>query len=455
MKLSTLSSLFIVLLILILSGCGVKPKPKDEAVVDPTLPKITLTQNGAQSTMSSIALEWMAITDKRVRGIYVYKKTLNSDDDDKKNFLYTINNRFSTHFLDQDVKPSSTYTYYFKTYSDQAESLKSKEFNINTRPLFKSVSWLFAKNNMPRSAKIIWRPHKNKSVNAYLIQRKTLENSSFKNIDKVYGRLNVEYIDTNLKDNHTYTYQIRALTFDKIASLASDFVTISTKALPFEVKNITATTNMAKKIKIKWEKTSSPDFSHYNVYRSKDANRGYSLIAKVVNNSYIDNIKKDAKKYFYRVSVVDMDTLESNHKVNSALGMTLVKPIKPALLEATLIDNKIILKWNKTDTRTKSYIVIKKYKKGLLDFREEIFENIKNTNFVDKDIVANTTYRYQVLSVDKNAISSDPSIEAEVKTKEIKVNKVKPLVEEVRVKKVEQIEKIEVEKIEEVKVENF
>lgn len=437
MKLSILSSLFIVSLILTLSGCGAKPKPKDEAVVDPTLPEIILTKNGIQSTMKSVALEWKAINDKRVRGIYVYKKTDDSNDNDKKNFLDTIDNRFSTHYLDDDVEPDTKYIYYFKTYSDEAESLKSREYNTKTREIFNSVSWIYAKSDMPRSAKIIWRPHNSKAVDTYIIQRKTLEDEEFKDIDKVYGRLNIEYIDTDLKDKHTYIYQVRAVTFDKIISKPSDEVTISTKALPIEVTNITATTNIAKKIKLKWDKTSSPDFLYYNIYRSQDADGGYKLLAQVNDNSYIDNIEKDGEKYFYRISVVDMDKLESNHDVNFALGMTLVRPNTPALLEASLVDNKIVLKWDNTDKRTKSYIVIKKYKKSLFDFQEDRFNSIKNTKFIDADILPNTTYSYQVLAVDENGISSEPSIEAKIETKE----EVEPKVQE------KQIEEIQIEDI--------
>ncbi|MCF6339318.1 MAG: hypothetical protein L3J10_00980 [Sulfurimonas sp.] len=456
MKLSILSSSLIVSLILILSGCGAKPKPKDGAVVDSTLPEIILTQNGTQSTMNSIALEWKPVVDKRVRGIYIYKKTDDSDKDTKNDFLETVDNRFSTHFLDDDVNPNSKYIYYFKTYTDAAESPKSKDYTVSTRKIFDSVSWLYAKGDMPRSAKIIWRPHKNKAVDAYIIQRKTLEDESFKDIAKVHGRLNVEYIDTKLKDKFIYMYQIRALTFDSIRSLPSDIVKISTKALPMEIKNITVTTNLAKKIKLNWDKTSSPDFLYYNIYRSQNVDSGYELIARVNNNTYIDSIEKDGEKYFYRISAIDKDTLQSNHEVNSVLGMTLVKPTPPTLLEAKLIDNKIVLKWENADIRTKKYIVIKKHKKSLFDFQEDQFNDIQSTNFVDADILPNSSYSYYVFSVDENGIFSEPSIEIKFETKELKssmfeLRKIKPLAEETKIEKI-QIEKT---KIEEIKIEEI
>ena len=60
--------------ILTFSGCvATTPKPKDTAVVDSTLPVITLTQNGVFTDMQAVGFEWNSLTDARVKGVYVYK----------------------------------------------------------------------------------------------------------------------------------------------------------------------------------------------------------------------------------------------------------------------------------------------------------------------------------------------------------------------------------------------
>ena len=106
MKLSILTTLLSVSLILILSGCGAKPKPKEEAAIDATLPKIKLTNHGVIQGMKSVALEWENIKDKRVKGVYLFKvaldvnKTAGMQVDE---YLDTVDNRFSTHYLDTDI----------------------------------------------------------------------------------------------------------------------------------------------------------------------------------------------------------------------------------------------------------------------------------------------------------------------------------------------------------------
>ena len=60
--------------ILILSGCvSSKPTPKEETIVDETLPIVKLTKMGTIVDMKTIALEWKSIEDPRVRGIYIYR----------------------------------------------------------------------------------------------------------------------------------------------------------------------------------------------------------------------------------------------------------------------------------------------------------------------------------------------------------------------------------------------
>ena len=419
MKLSTLTTLLSVSLILILSGCASKPKPaaQEEVVIDATLPKIKLTEHGIKTEMKSVALEWEPVKDKRVKGMFLYKVALDANQTNGMiidDYLDTIDNRFSTHYLDTDVSPNSRYSYFFKTYSSEAEGVQSEVFVVRTNPILDSVTWLHASKDMPRSAKIIWRPHTNKLVNGYQLQRRSLEENEFKIVSNIDGRLSAEYIDDNLKDKHTYIYRLCALTYNKIISNPSSEVTVTTKALPTEVDNIKATNNKPRMIVITWNKT---DFLKYNVYRSKTLDGGYSLIAEISKNTFTDKITEDGMEYFYRVSTVDMDGLESNYEVNSAKGSTLAKPSAPAIVEAKIADGSVIIKWSSTDDRTKTYIVSKRYKNGIFDTIEEEFDGIKNTSFHDTKIEPQTIYFYKVYSVDKNNIRSNESIEIELETK--------------------------------------
>lgn len=423
MKLWTLAT-FCAASLLILSGCAVKPTPKKEPVIDETLPLVKLTKNGTIVDFNAIALEWSAIDDQRVKGIYIYKVALDENSSNKDEYYDTVDNRFSTHYLDRKIKPNSKYNYYFKTYSDKAESRESEVTLISSLPPMDSVTWIHAIQDMPRRAKIIWRPHTNQGVKSYIIERRTLEEENWEKVATIDGRLSAEFIDEKLKDKYTYKYRIRAVTYDDVISKPSEEVKTVTKALPKEVTYIAATIDLPKKIEIKWQKTDTEDFLNYNLYRASNIDGKYELISSLTNNFYVDKIEEDGKQHFYRVSVVDKDSLESMYDKHSALGITLVKPRAPSLVEARLINEKIKMSWSSSDPRVKSYTVQKRYKKSLFDESIEDFENIKGTEFIDSEIESDKAYYYKVFGVDINGIKSEPSIEVELKIGKISNNNV-------------------------------
>lgn len=404
--------------LLILSGCGVKPTPKKDAVIDDTLPTVKLTKNGTIVDINAIALEWEPIGDPRVEGVYIYKVNLDEVRENENDYYDTVDNRFSTHYLDTNIKANSKYGYYFKTYSEKAESKKSNIVTLTSLPNLESVTWIHSIDSMPRSAKIIWRPHSNEKVKSYIIQRRTLEDSKWVDIATINGRLNAEYIDKNLKDNFTYKYRIRALTFDNLISNPSQEVNVVTKELPKEITQITASTDLPRRVEIRWEKSDAPDFLVYRVYRSSDINGKYKMIIDTKNNSYVDLIEEDGKEYFYRVSVFDKDKLESVYSNHSVLGKTMIKPETPSMVEAKLTDGKVLLSWNSSDPRVKSYSVQKRYKKSIIESSIEDFENVRGSKFIDSEIEAGKTYYYRVFAVDANNIKSEPSIEIELKIDE-------------------------------------
>jgi len=420
MKLSTLilsSTAFL----LILSGCGAKPTPKKEAKIDSSLPLVTLTKNGVFADMNAIAFEWNSLrSDLQVEGIYIYKQNLDNNAS-KSAYYETIDNRFVTHYLDSKITPNTRYRYYFKTFSKDAESKKSKAVVVSSLPVFESVSWIHSLQEMPRSVKIIWRPHSNQKVKSYSIERRTLENDEWGIIATVDGRLSAEYIDNELKDNHVYMYRLSCNTYDGLTSMPSAIVKAVTKALPKTITNIQASRDLPKKIKLTWDDSDAKDFGLYYVYRSDSIDGNYELIAKLYNNVHVDVIDEDQKEFFYRVSAVDKDGLESENAINTIEGTTLRRPTAPALVEARLIDNKIELIWSEGDARAKSYTVTKRFNEGWFKEKNEDFEGITSKRFTDYKIKPSTTYYYTVYAVDENSIKSDPSIEVEFKMPDSKI----------------------------------
>lgn len=428
MKLWKLTT-FLTVSLLTFSGCvGTSPKPGSESVIDSTLPVVELTQNGVFTDMKAVGFEWNSIKDPRVNGIYIYKQTIGEKETDH-DFYDTVKSRFVTHYVDDNVEPDSQYSYYFKTFSKDYESQPSMARVVTTLPALDSVSWIHAIQDMPRTAKIIWRPHINQIVKSYILERKTLSEDKWSELATIKGRLSAEYIDDKLKDNFVYKYRIRVLTYNDIISNPSQEVKVVTKALPKQLENIVATKDLPKKIKLNWEKADIKDFSHFNVYRSEKINKSYDLIASPKVNEFIDDIEEDGKDYFYRVSTVDKDNLESKHDVKSVHGKTLVKPVTPSLVEAKMVGENLEISWNSTDPRAKSFIVNKSAKKGWFDKSSEEFVDIKGKKFVDTAIEPKVTYLYQVYSVDEFSIKSEPSIEIRFTTTENQGRIIEPVEE--------------------------
>ncbi|MEA1956639.1 MAG: hypothetical protein U9N02_09150 [Campylobacterota bacterium] len=423
MKLSILI-IFYTVSILILSGCGASstsatPNSNSEGVtsakediLDPTLPKIELTKNGVKTSMKTIAFEYKNILDARVSGVYVFRS---SSDEKSSNHYDTIENRFATHYIDKNVKPGHNYTYYFKTFSDTHESILSDGISVSSLPVLDSVSWIHSVEGMPRTAKIIWRPHTNKKVIRYIIERKTLEKDEWEVLAKVDGRLSAEYINEDLKDNYIYTYRVRVETYDDIISAPSQELKVITKPLPKSITNLIVTTDLPKVIELNWDKADAKDLGLYHLYRADTADGKLDLIATLHNNHFIDNINENGKQYFYKVSVVDKDLLESIHQKIARQGSTLPIPKTPAITKAKIVNSQIELAWKNMDSRATSYLVKKKYKKGWLDAFQDDFEGITNNSFIDTSIESKVVYHYQVISVDKHGLQSEPSLEVEIK----------------------------------------
>ena len=169
--------LFLTILVVTLtvfSGCTQQPTPPAEPEIDPSLP--TVSVNGHIESMSSIAFEWKPFNkDPKVKGYFVYRNSPEKEDQ-KLTRHATVESRFVSHYTDKDLKPNTTYIYRFSTYNKNwQESDASKTYRVTTKTVLASVSFFDSIGNLPRIAKLIWRPHDNPSVQEYIVERQTVE----------------------------------------------------------------------------------------------------------------------------------------------------------------------------------------------------------------------------------------------------------------------------------------
>lgn len=414
MKLSTKIILSLTSLAVIFSGCTKEISTPKEVKIDPSLPTPVL--NGHLADMNAIAFEWKAIKDPRVEGVYIYRLDT-SKKENKLQRISNVPNRYATHYTDVDLTPDTQYRYSFSTYNDdEAESKPSVTMKVSTLPVLASVSFFRSIGNMPRSAKLIWRPHTNLKVKSYTVERQTLQDTEWRSIATLEGRLSAEYIDTDLEDDHVYKYRLRANTYDNLTSTPSEIAKVVTKPLPDIIQNVVASTNVAKKITLTWSASTQKDFAYYNVYRGSSAS-SYSYHIKTRKNSITDNIKEDGETYYYYVTAVDKDGLESPKQEVPVQGSSLIKPQTPTMLEGSVKDNSAQLKWKNSDKRVKSYTVLKTTKHSWVDKTVTEITDVKQTHFTDLDILPEKQYEYQVIAVDANGLESLPTQAVEISYK--------------------------------------
>ena len=129
----------------------------------------------------------------------------------------------------------------------------------------------------------------------------------------------------------------------------------------------------------------------------------------VKDTIYTDIINQDGAVFFYKITAVDKDGLESRRDTKTIRGTTLLKPAKPILESATIKGKKAILEWSPSDKRAVSYNIIKTVRSGYFSKKKSVVKNVKTKDlrFEDTEILPGIIYEYAIEAVDINGIVSE------------------------------------------------
>jgi fibronectin type 3 domain-containing protein len=214
--------LLLALASLTFSGCG-GIKGLMTYRTDPALQGIGKVH--ALAAMNSVGFEWEKTDNRKIHGFNIYRGNASGDKHSFKR-IGTVGNRYATHFVDTHVEADTTYSYAFTTFSLGQESSRSDIVYVKTLPAFPAVSFVKAYKVAPTVVKILWKPHNNRSINVYIVER-SVSGGEWKFVSQVKGRLKAEYIDTFVKPGKRYDYRIIAQSFDKINASPSQATKIT------------------------------------------------------------------------------------------------------------------------------------------------------------------------------------------------------------------------------------
>jgi len=209
---------------LLLNGCN--PVALTGHQLDLNLPKINNVKAIGGST--SVAFEWQSLANKGLDGVNIYRTEGDGTTYSKTKQLVkigTVTNRFSSHYVDTGLHQNGQYTYTFTTIKGGFESAHGQVIDVKTLPPFDSVTFFQAFQKAPTAIKLIWRPHSDKRVKMYKIER-SINGQQWKWVDSVKHRMMSEFIDTYVAPGNSYAYRIIAVGFDDSISKPSTVVTI-------------------------------------------------------------------------------------------------------------------------------------------------------------------------------------------------------------------------------------
>ncbi|EAI8783242.1 fibronectin type III domain-containing protein [Campylobacter upsaliensis] len=387
-------------LTLLFSACSVAEltMPK-QTQLNESLPKVQSLKS--ISDLSNVAFEWEPLYSENIQGFYLYRS---SEKEPQMKLVATIKDKFQTHYVDTKLESGTKYQYMMKTFNEQGHfSEEGQVIEIATQPRPEPLAFVQAITNLPERIKLIWRPHTDLRVNAYIIEKKKVEDKKFAKIGEVKNRLSAEFID-EVKANENFLYRVSALTFDGVQSEPSEVLNSTSKALPPEITHLSASNDLNGKIMLSWDAPVYEDFSYFKIYATSSSFLPFTLLAKTDKNSYEDIVQGAGESKQYKITMVDKDGLESPMPKKGVEGKTLGLPASPSIILAQITSEGIVLEWADNDNRAVEYEV-KRYGGD----QNAIFKGIKEKRLRDIKALAGVEYSYEVIAIDELGQRSAPS----------------------------------------------
>ena len=259
-----------------------------------------------------------------------------------------------------------------------------------------------------------WTPIYSAQIEGYYLYRQS--GNSMKKIATIKDRYVSHYVDTELRPNTSYSYQMSTYSPDKHESGLSMVANVTTTPPVAKtatlgtvepVSFITAISGLPARIKIIWRPHSMENVEYYIIERNEYKSTSWDEVGKVkgrLNAEYIDQDIKDNYAYRYRVKV------KTNDGVISKPSDTVEAHSKPlprgitGVRATSNLPKKILLTWDPSTTSDFSYYKI--YRSPTSSLFYSFYGKTVNTEFEDLINDNGKTYYYRVVAVDVDGLES-------------------------------------------------
>ncbi|WP_297813295.1 fibronectin type III domain-containing protein [uncultured Helicobacter sp.] len=263
-----------------------------------------------------VKIIWSPHQDTRVNGYIVERKEKNGNWKE----LNKIPNRLLVEYLDTKLEDGTTYEYQVIAYNaNGSRSIPSKSVQATTKSKPAQITNFKATNNIPKQINLSWNLHNNPEVTSYKILRSGFISSFYTTLATLPSNTN-SYQDLIDKDGEQYNYKIIATDKDGIDSLEVGPIIGSTLSVP-NAPNITYAQIENGSVVLRWNPTDNRA-TEYIVYKKDSIFFGETLrYNKVLTTEFIDREIKAGEKYYYRVSTIDKNGLESKPSQEVVLSL--------------------------------------------------------------------------------------------------------------------------------------
>ncbi len=385
--------------------------------VDPSVK--TPTNISATPSMTEIALHWHYQIGSNTAGYRIFRYSEHSG---KYILIETLPDIYTTSYVDKNLKPNKVYKYKISAYTkDKRVSVASPALSVTTKYTLQPSTSLVASKNYIQKIRLNWKLYPQyKLIKYYQIQR-SKDKVKWEDLETIYKSLQTQYIDTRVKNGDAYYYRFYGVTYDGVKTPYSNISYGYSKTAPLVIKDVMVRSNLPRKIQLSWIDPNLEDKSRtilrYNIYTSLFRDKLFIKHASTTNKYFIDNVPHDGRKVYYKVTAVDNFGLESPLYPKAVMANTKASSMAPKIIEYKLVDGRVVIRWEPMSRNIRKYEVVKRYYSKFFLPKTLKYTDITSTQFVDKDISLNKTYKYKVIGIDNDGIPTKPSREISVEIK--------------------------------------
>jgi len=249
-------------------------------------------------------------------------------------------------------------------------------------------------------------------VKGYHLYRRSGE-EEWKKIDTLSDPQKSGYEDeADLDDGKIYQYYLTGYD-DKSETGPSKYVQARTKDLPPVPQDLKAQSGLVKSVLLSWTQIEDPDVGGYAIFRGVDGTN-FERIAKVdgyKSDSFMDKGKiftplEDGKDYYYSVAGFNLFNAEGKRTI-SCIAETKPRPGNCMGFAAVSEKDHIHIRWDRNpEPDIKAYVLFRNKNDGFWFKIGDL--DPEQTSYKDKNLKAESVYRYRIIVEDKDGLKSDP-----------------------------------------------